>query len=83
MQFEAMQKKTIVSQLSLASGCQGGSEGLPRSGDSVGVQASCCLSPTLVLGPGDQVPGEFRMREPIRNFVGEAYYARLPAWICP
>ncbi|HCA17681.1 MAG TPA: hypothetical protein DEO64_11170 [Alcaligenes faecalis] len=43
-------------------GWLGDSEYLPRAGDNGGMQASCCLSPTLVLGPGDQVPGEFRMR---------------------
>src|SRR5690606_2098673 len=26
------------------------------------MQALCCLNPTLVIGPGDQSPGEFRVR---------------------
>lgn len=32
---------------------------------------------------GQTTQAEALTSEPIRNFVGEAYYARLPAWICP
>jgi hypothetical protein len=44
------------------SGCRGDSECLPRAEDRVGVQASCCLSTTLMVCPGDKPSCEFRMR---------------------
>src|SRR5690606_15304018 len=33
-----------------------------RAVSGYGMQALCCLNPTLVIGPGDQSPGEFRVR---------------------
>ena len=35
---------------------------LPQAELQSGRQAVCCLSPTLVLGPGDRALGEFRLR---------------------
>lgn len=43
-------------------GTRGESDCLPRAVSEYGMQALCCLNPTLVIGPGDQSPGEFRVR---------------------
>lgn len=43
-------------------GCWGESDDLPQSESPSGMQAVCCLSPTFVIGPGDQSLGEFRLR---------------------
>ena len=43
-------------------GCWGESDDLPQAEWRSGVQAACCVSPTLVVCPVDKPPGEFRVR---------------------
>jgi len=50
---------SVVSRLGAGSRGAGDSDCLPQAVLISGMQALCCLSQTLVLGPGDQVPGEF------------------------
>ncbi|GEM_PF-2739912 len=46
----------------LRQGARGESDDLPQAEWRSGVQAACCVSPTLVVCPGDKPPGEFRLR---------------------
>ncbi len=41
------------------------------------MQALCCLSPTLVIGPGDQSPGEFRVRPYLDTAKGTGAVTRV------
>ena len=50
--------------------CRDDSEHLPRSVDSVGIQASCCLSTTLMVCPVDKPSCEFRMRPTLSTDKG-------------
>ena len=52
------------------SGCWGGSGDLPQADNCAGVQAPCCLSPTLVVCPGDKPRSEFTTRPPQHSDKG-------------
>lgn len=57
---------SVVSRLGAGARGVGDSDCLPQAVLISGMQALCCLSPTLVIGPGDQSPGEFTGRPNIR-----------------
>ncbi|AWG36772.1 hypothetical protein CA948_17395 [Alcaligenes aquatilis] len=52
----------LLATRSPGTGYWGESDDLPQSESPSGMQAVCCLSPTLVIGPRDQLLGEFRLR---------------------